>query len=156
MIDDLTKQQVEDYFSGELNEEESKILLTKIDTSEELKQYFRESESLWSIMSSAELLEPREDYITRFWNKVSKDEDKKKSSFSFFSNINLKWGFAGSLAVFLILSTIIVNNFVIEEEKSGFVYEADDELLINNLDEALSKNTHESLKIFGPWEDLEN
>lgn len=156
MIDDLTKQQIDDYFSGELNENDTRSLLQNVDSSEELKQYFTESEKLWDMMKSAEQLEPLSDYIERFWNNVSKDEEKNKKFFAFFEYFSLKWRFVGSLAVFLIIGTVVVNNFILEEEESGFVYEADDELLINNMDEALSKNTDESLNIFGPWYDLEN
>lgn len=156
MIDEKTYQEIEDYFAGELNEEQSKNLLTKVNGSEELMARFRESENLWNYMSSLESIEPRPDFIQKFWNAVSQDEEKKNSSFFNFNFLNRKWAFVSSLAVFLLLSTIIINNFVVDEEKSGYVYDADDELLVNNLDEALSKNTPEGLNVYGPWDDLEN
>lgn len=156
MIDEKTYQEIEDYFSGELNEEESKSLLLKVKESEELRGHFEESEKLWGYMSSLETIEPGPDYIQKFWKAVSKDEEKKNRSFFNFNFMNKKWAFVSSLAVFLLLSTIIINNFVVDEEKSGYVYDADDELLVNNLDEALSKNSPEGLNVYGPWDDLEN
>ena len=156
MIDEATLQQIEDYFSGELSEEESNSLLLKIEGSAELREHFEESEKLWNYMSSFETIEPGPDYIQKFWKKVSDEEDKKSRSFFPFNFMNTKWAFATSLAVFLLLSTIIVNNFVTEEEKSGFVYDADDELLLNDLENALSKNSAQGLNVYGPWEDLEN
>jgi len=156
MIDENTVQNIEDYFSGELNDEESKILLSKVNGSEEVQKHFEESKKLWNYMASVEEIEPGNDYIRKFWKTVSSDEERKSRSFFNFSFMNKKWAFASSLAVFLLLSTIIVNNFVLEEEKDGYVYDADDELLFNNLEEALSKNSPEGLNVYGPWEDLEN
>jgi len=156
MIDEKTINQIEGYFSGELSDEESKNLLSKVHDSDELKEHFEESEKLWNYMNSLESIEPSTDYITRFWKTVSADEEKQNRSLFQFNFLNKKWKFVSSLAVFLILSTIIINNFVLEEEKSGFVYEADDELLVDNLEEALSKNTPDVLNVYGPWEDHEN
>lgn len=156
MIDEKIINQIEDYFSGELNDEESKSLLLKVEDSDELRKHFEESSKLWSYMASAETIEPSPDYIRRFWKIVSSNEEKKSRSFFQFNFMNKKWTFVSSLAVFLLISTIIVNNFVLEEEKSGYVYEEDDELLIHNLEEALSKNTPDVLNVYGPWEDLEN
>ena len=156
MIDEKTINQIEDYFSGELSDEESKSLLSKVEDSEELRDHFVESEKLWNYLSSVETIEPTPNYIRRFWNSVSSNEEKENRSYFQFNFLNKKWKFVSSLAVFLILSTIIINNFVHEEEKSGFVYEADDELLVDNLEEALSKNTPDVLNVYGPWEDHEN
>ncbi len=156
MIDEITIHKIEDYLSGELSDEDAGNLLSKIDDSEELKEYFIESQKLWDFMGSADIIEPTGDYITRFWNNVSREEEKRNKSFFNFNFINKKWAFVSSLAVFLLLSTIIVNNFVLEEEKTGYVYDADDELLINNLEDALSMNSSEQLNLYGPWEDLEN
>jgi hypothetical protein len=156
MIDEKTINQIEDYFSGELSGEESKKLLLKVEDSDELREHFEDSSKLWNYMASVETIEPSPDFIRRFWKIVSSNEEKNNRSFFKFNFMNLKWKFVYSLAVFLLLSTIIVNNFVLEEEKSGYVYEADDELLIENLEEALSKNTTDVLNVYGPWEDLEN
>jgi len=156
MIDEITIQKIEDYLSGELSDEEAGNLISKIDNSEDLKEYFLESQKLWNFMGSADIIEPKGDYVTKFWNNVSREEEKRNKSFFNFNFFNRKWAFVSSFAVFLLLSTIIVNNFVIEEEKTGYVYDAEDELLINNLEDALSMNSSEQLNVFGPWEDLEN
>ncbi len=156
MIDEITIQKIEDYLSGELSDEEAGNLISKIDNSEDLKEYFLESQKLWNFMGSADIIEPKGDYVTKFWNNVSREEEKRKKSFFNFNFFNRKWAFVSSFAVFLLLSTIIVNNFVIEEEKTGYVYDAEDELLINNLEDALSMNSSEQLNVYGPWEDLEN
>ena len=156
MIDEKIINQIEDYFSGELNDEESKSLLLKVEDSDELRKHFEESNKLWSYMASVDTIEPSPGYIRRFWKIVSSNEEKKSRSFFQFNFMNKKLTFVSSLAVILLLSTIIVNNFVLEEEKSGYVYEEDDELLIHNLEEALSKNTPDVLNVYGPWEDIEN
>ncbi len=156
MIDEKTALLIEDYFSGELSEDESNNLLLRVKSSEELSAHFEASKKLWNYMGSVDELEPEPDYIRKFWKKISKEEEKKSRSFFNFNFMNKKWAFVSSLAVFLLLSTIIINNFVLNEEKEGYVYDADDELLIDNLDEALSKNSHEGLNVYGPWEDLEN
>ena len=154
MINEKTINQIEEYFSGELSEEESKILLSKVESSDELKIYFEESEKLWNYMNSFETIEPDPNFITRFWNNVSAEEEKESSSFFQFNFLDKKWKFVSSLAVFLILSTIIINNYVLEEDRTGFVYEAEDELLVDNLEQALSKNTPDALNVYGPWDDL--
>ena len=156
MIDEITIQKIEDYLSGELSDEEAGNLISKIDNSEDLKEYFLESQKLWNFMGSADIIEPKGDYVTKFWNNVSREEEKRNKSFFDFNFFNRKWAFVSSFAVFLLLSTIIVNNFVIEEEKTGYVYDAEDELLINNLEDALSMNSSKQLNVYGPWEDLEN
>ena len=156
MIDEKTINQIEDYFSGELSEEESKNLLLKVEDSDELKIYFEESEKLWNYMNSLETIEPDPNFITRFWDNVTAEEEKQNRSFFHFNIFDMKWKFVSSLAVFLILSTIIINNYVLEDDRSGFVYEAEDELLVDNLEQALSKNTPDALNVYGPWDDLEN
>jgi len=156
MIDEKTINQIEEYFLGELSEEESKNLLSKVGDSDEIRDHFEESKKLWNYVSSIETIEPSHDFIHKFWNTVSINEQNNNKSFFKFNFLNIKWKFVTSLAVFLILSTIIINNYVLEEEKSSFVYEADDELLVGDLEEALSKNTPDVLNVYGPWEDLEN
>ena len=156
MVSEETLQQIDDFFSGELSDTDKYELLSKVESSEELRARFEESRKLWSYMDSAEAIEPEADYIRKFWKKVSEEEEKNSKSFFPFNFMNKRLAFATSLAVFLLLSTIMVNNFILEEEKTGYVYDADDEILINNLEEALSLNSHHDLNVYGPWEDTEN
>ena len=156
MVSEETLQQIDDFFSDELSDTDKSELLSKVESSEEVRARFEESRKLWSYMDSAESIEPEPDYIRKFWKEVSEEEEKNSKSFFPFNFMNKRLAFATSLAVFLLLSTIMVNNFILEEEKTGYVYDADDELLINNLEEALSLNSHHGLNVYGPWEDTEN
>ena len=77
MVSEETLQQIEDFFSDEMSDTERNELLSKVESSDEVRARFEESRKLWSFMESAETIEPEPDYIRKFWKKVSDEEGEK-------------------------------------------------------------------------------
>ena len=154
MLNENLKHQILRYISGDLNDAEAKEITELIQNSDEVKNYYNETKNLWDALDLVESIEPRSDYIARFWEAVDKKENKTFTHL--IKTVNKKFAFVGSLAVFLLISTFMINNYfgIVESENSG--YDLNSEVLLNDLDESLSLKAPDYLSVYGPWEDVEN
>lgn len=148
---------IERYLAGDLSYEEEKTLFDLLEKNPELKKYLEFSEAVWRELDDLDKLEPSQDYVQRFWNRVSKEKEKS-SIFSVFGFGALKhrWAFATSFATVLITGLFLANVYLFNNsinDTQEFVFNKEDELLLRNLDRAISKQTAASLEVFGPWED---
>lgn len=154
MLDDITKEKIQSYLCGDLEDDESRKIDALVEETSSLKKYLEDSKSTYSFLDSIEDVIPSENYISRFWNSVSEAETQYNEGFlSFITNWNIKWVFASSLATFLIVSAILIN-FIVLDSGTNIVYNdaADEELLVN-LDQAITLGTLETLDVFGPWDE---
>ena len=155
MLDEEKKQKIISLLSGELDDDEAREAENLIRSSEDAAEFHRVTSKLWDTMDSAEQIEPSADYISNFWRRVEKDE-KKSSFISFLGKINKKFAFVSSLAVFLLISTFVVNNYFYVSEEENNITNSGNGLLLGNLDDSMSLKTPDSLSIYGPWDEFEN
>lgn len=156
MIKEDLKERINSYISGELSEADSLEVKKLIESSGEIKAYYEETNSMWRMLEGLENIEPDPHYVSQFWNKVEKEENK--NSFSFFNlfNLNKKLAFAGSFGVFVLICSFVINSYIGINGNGIYVNNLDDETLLTNLDKSINLRTPESLNIYGPWDDLEN
>ena len=156
MIKEDIQEKINSYISGELSEDESVEVRQLIESSEEIKAYYEQINSMWRTLDNIEDIEPGPDYISRFWKEVEAEENKRQSSFFNFFSLNKKWAFAGSFGVFVVICSFVINSYVGINGNGNYVNSLDDETLLTNLDESINPRTPDSLNVYGPWDDLEN
>lgn len=154
-MDESYKEKIQSYLSGDMNKEKSLEVEKLLAGSLEIQDYTRDSQSIWNMLDTVDDISPDDNYIARFWNAISEiEKNENKSVFNLFNLWNKKTTFAASFATFLIISAILVNFFVIDQGGNNkYVYDKADEELLDNLDRAITLNTPEYLRVYGPWDE---
>lgn len=154
-MDESYKQKIQTYLSGDMNKEESLEVEKLLAGSLEIQNYTRDSQSIWNMLDTVDDISPDDNYIAKFWDAVSGiEKNENKGVFNLFNLWKKKTTFAASFATFLIISAILVNFFVIDQgENNKYVYNKADEELLDNLDRAITLNTPEYLRVYGPWDE---
>lgn len=121
----------------------------------ECRSFVSKSKELWSLLDRWEEIEPGSSYISDFWNKV--DQPKPAPGFiRWIHNIRPNWALAGAMASIFLVSIITFGVFDTDTRNSLFMNADErDELVLIELDDALSKDTAEVLSIYGPWDGSE-
>lgn len=154
MISKTVEEKIQSYICGDLDIDESREIEDLINSSPLLREYLKDSKMAWEMLDSTTVLEPKKDYIPTFWKKVEEDDIKRNKGF--LGNFNIKWVFASTLAVFLIITALTLNFFVFTDDspqKDIVSYDENDQLLVDSLEAAITKKTAGSLDIYGPWEE---
>ncbi|MBI2487225.1 MAG: zf-HC2 domain-containing protein [Deltaproteobacteria bacterium] len=148
------KELILEYTAGNLDQSEKLRVESHLKECKECYLFFGQSNQVWDLLDEWDIIEPKEDIVTNFWERVSEEEIRGKGIFDFFKNLKLNWSFGVALAVIMIISVISFNIFEFKRTKVVFTEndKADEELLIE-LDRAVSRKTARGLDIYGPWED---
>jgi hypothetical protein len=148
------KELMLEYTVGNLGQSEKLRVESHLGECKECYRFFRQSNQVWDLLDEWDVIEPKKDIVTNFWQRVSEEDPKGRGIFDFFKNFKLSWSRTIALTVILIISVISFNIF--EPEQTRVVFsesdKADEELLIE-LDKAVSRETARGLSIYGPWED---
>ena len=108
MIKEDLQEKINSYISGELSEDESIEVKKLIESSEEIRAYYEQVSNMWRSLDNLEDIEPSLDYVSQFWNKVEREESKKKYSFLNIFNLNKKWVLHYFSLLFLIFTLLIL------------------------------------------------
>jgi hypothetical protein len=148
------KELIVRYSSDDIEEAEKVIVDEHIRDCSGCEQYFLRSEKLWDTLDAWDEIEPEGEFVTKFWNNVSVEEDKAKTGF-------FGWlkGFKPNLAVSGALATVfIVGIFTFALLGPGTLDRAfrsadeKDEMILIELDRVTTSETSELLAIYGPWD----
>jgi len=148
------KELIVRYSSGDIEETEKVLVDEHIRGCSRCEQYFLHSEKLWDALDAWKEIEPGREFVAKFWNKVSAQEDKARTGF-------FGWlkGFRPKLAVSGALATVfIVGMFtfaLLGPGKLDGVFRSTDEkdeIILIELDRATNTETSELLAIYGPWD----
>jgi hypothetical protein len=148
--------------SGDVSNSERDMIEAHIDGCEDCSQYLAHSDRLWTLLDEWREIDPRKDFVSSFWERVS--EEERAGYWVFirrlkFLNPNLR--FAGVLASILLVGVFV---FVLIGPDSGYQQHSldnvqysqnkdeQDELLLHQLDNATSRDTAAELAIYGPWD----
>lgn len=140
--------------SGDLGQPEIEEVESHITECAECAVYYRRSQILWELLDGIEEIEPEENYIGRFWDKVDKQKIEENSGVvGWIKTIKLNWAFAGAFATICIVS-IFTFAIIQDDFKSDSFTKTDiqDERILKDLDMAISRDTSDVLAIYGPWE----
>ncbi|MCK5391763.1 MAG: zf-HC2 domain-containing protein [Deltaproteobacteria bacterium] len=120
----------------------------------ECKLYLSQSQELWSLLDTWDEIEPDGKFVSNFWDKTSIEETKLQPGFlSKFRNLKPNWSLAGAMASIFLVS--ILTFAVFSPDTTNTLYtsaDEQDELILIELDNALSRETSDVLSIYGPWE----
>lgn len=116
--------------------------------------YMSQSGRVWNLLDEWREIEPRSDFVSAFWDRVSKEESAPgRGVFSYVRKLRLSWALAGALASVLIAG---IFTFALFKPDPGFETYADndarDEQILLELDHATTRETTDVLSIYGPWE----
>lgn len=147
------KELIQEYISGDISENGKETVRTLLEKHPEFNSYMRKSERIWDLLDCVDTVEPNPNYISNFWTRL-REEQNSTSLLEKIIGLNVRWLFAGSFATLLLISAISVNMFILDTgTDSNIVFNKQDELLLKNLDKAITKKTAASLEVFGPWEE---
>ncbi len=146
------KETLIQYSLDDLDVSEKTSIESHLDSCTECRSFISESKELWSLLETWEDLEPSSNFISNFWDKV--EQTKPAPGFiNWIRNIKPNWTLAGAMASIFLVSIITFGVFNPETRNSLFMSADErDELLIIELDDALSRETADVLSIYGPWD----
>lgn len=148
------KELLTQYSLENLGDVEKAIAESHLGGCSECKSYLSETENLWNLLEARDEIEPDRDYLSNFWDKAADDEVKIKPGFlRWFKDIKPNWTLAGAMASIFLVSVITFGAFS-PDTRDSFLMSADerDELMLIELDDALSRETADILSIYGPWD----
>lgn len=142
-----------DYSEGDLNQSDKLGVERHLKECKECNIYFEQSHKVWNLLDNWHTVEIKNDFIPRFWDRVTTEDKKKGNAFDFFRNLRVNLVSGGVGVIILILVVFLVNILVSHRENIVFTEKdrADEELLIE-FDRSITKETTESLEIYGPWD----
>lgn len=148
------KQLIVSWSSGDLPPSGIESIEAHIRECPECRLYMSQSDRVWNLLDEWREIEPRSDFVSTFWDRVSKEESAPGwGVFSYVRKLRLSWALAGALASVLIVG---IFTFALFKPDSGFETYADndarDEQILLELDDATTRETTDVLSIYGPWE----
>ncbi len=149
----VVKELIVQYSSGDLGQDRMAVVESHISRCQECGLYFKQSEKLWTLLDVHGEIEPEADFVSNFWDRVSQDEIKSQSGLlNWLKNVKLNWTMAGAMASILILCVFTFTLFQPGTDRNSILADDQDELLLLELDNAISRDTAQLLDIYGPWE----
>lgn len=141
------------YSSGDIVESEKSLVNLHIKECGSCEKYFMRSEKLWSTLDAWDEIEPAGEFVTKFWDKVSMEEDKTGGLLGWFRGFRPKLAVSGALATVFIVGVFtfaLLGPGTLEDVfRSG---DERDEMMLSELDRATNSEASELLAIYGPWD----
>lgn len=166
-MDRKIKELILEYPDGDISVSEKRLVESVLEKSPEYRGFYYASKKLWRVMDEWEGIEPRGDFVSVFWERLSREEDRRLAKrLDFLASFKLRLGSAAFLAILLVVS--IISFRIFNTTESGKVVKAQsesvekvisdkDELgnqLLLEVDTTISREPSEPLEIYGPWEEL--
>jgi hypothetical protein len=166
-MDRKIKELILEYPDGDISASEKRLVESVLENSPEYKSFYYASKMLWSVMDEWKGIEPRGDFVSAFWERLSQDEERRLSSrLGFLAGFKLRLGSAALISILVVTSIIGLRMFGATEGGEGMKVESgsvekiisdkdkfDDQLLLE-VDTTISKEPSEPLEVYGPWEEL--
>ena len=148
------KELLTQYSLGDLGDIEKASVESHLGACRECKSYLSETENLWNLLEARDQIEPDPEFLSNFWDKADVDETKLKPGFlRWVKDIKPNWTLAGAMASIFLVSIITFGAFSPDTRNSLFMSaDEQDELILIELDDALSRETADILSIYGPWD----
>ncbi len=147
------KELIVSYSSDDLSGGDKALVETHLKECGECGLYLSQSNELWNLLDEWKKIEPGDEYVADFWQRVSKEEADHRGFLGVFKKFRFNWAIAGAFASILIVG---IFTFAIFGPGSGNgIFTASDErdeLILLELDRATSRETADVLAIYGPWD----
>ena len=149
------KELILEYPNWDLTRTEKMQVEVHLRECEDCALFFNESHQIWNLMDEWGGVDVGENFVTKFWDRVSHEDSRKSGIMYFFRNWKLGWTYAAALAVIVIVSVILFNFF--GSSRTSIVFterDKTDERLLIDFDKAISREDGQSLDVYGPWDEL--
>lgn len=153
------KQLYDGYKSEIIEGELFSTITSHLSDCKECNNFYMQNERLTTLLERWEEIEPQPNYVSAFWTKVDEAElNSNKGIVGFFKG--LKTAFVvPSLAVALFCSLIIVNMYrsstPTPPPPQAMQEDFKDDRLLLEINDIISHESGETLKVYGLWNDLE-
>ena len=148
------KELIVRYSSGDIVESEKSLVDLHIRECDSCEEYFVRSERLWDTLDTWEEIEPSGEFVAKFWDKVSIEEEKAgRGFFDWLKVFRPKLAVSGALATILMVGVftfaLLGPGALDDVFRSG---DERDEMMLIELDRATNAEASELLAIYGPWD----
>ena len=148
------KELLTQYSLDDLGQVEKVGVERHLEECRECKVYLSQSQELWSLLDTWGEIEPEGEFVSNFWDKASIEETKLQPGFlGRLRNFKPNWSLAGAMASIFLVSILTFAVFSPDTTNTLFTSaDEQDELILLELDNALSRETADVLSIYGPWD----
>jgi hypothetical protein len=147
------KNLIIDYTIDNLGQSQMNELKVHLDVCKECNEFLRFADLEWKLLDKWEGVEPRDDYITRFWERSSnRERGPKPSLFKLFDYPVPNWSYISVVALLLIIFVVAI--MYVRTENSVVKYtekDREDEKLLFDVDRTISFDSADMLEIYGLW-----
>jgi len=153
---DEIKALYDDFKTGILGNEMLSSVNNHLSSCNDCNNYFIENNKLSKLLDNWDGIEPQHNYVSKFWSRVDEKElSGNKGILGFFKGIKTAF-LVPSLAVALFCSLLIINMYKSSTSTPTTTAEdIKDNILLLEINDIISIDGYESLKIYGLWNDLE-
>ncbi len=148
------KELILEYPGGDLTQIEKMQVEAHLRECADCALFLKESHDVWNLMDMWDGIEVRENFVARFWDRVSHEDTGKVGIIEFFKNWKLGWAYGTALAVIVVAVVMWFGFFEPSRTKVVFTErdKADEKLLVD-FDKAISREDGQSLDVYGPWDE---
>jgi hypothetical protein len=140
-----------DLFSGDTRSH----IKYHLQSCKECRSYYMDNKKLSVLMDYWEEIEPRADYISDFWKKVDDKKYSEKTGIWEYIKGFRKPVLVPSVVALLLCSMLIINIYESYNNNISFTEkDMKDEEFLNEIENIVSGDNYEMLKVYGVWHDL--
>jgi hypothetical protein len=148
------KNLILDYTTDQLDQPQMNELKVHLDVCSECGEFLRFANLEWKLLDKWEWIEPKEDYIVKFWERLDhREEGPRPWLLSLFNYRVPNWSYTSVLSLFLVIVVIAI--VYVNTENSVVKYtekDREDEELLFEVDRTISFDSADMLEIYGLWD----
>jgi hypothetical protein len=146
------KNLILDYTLDHLGRSQSELKV-HLDVCNECSEFLRLTDLEWRLLDKWERIEPKEDYIVKFWERLDhREEARKPWLLNLFKYRVPNWSYISVVSLFLIIFVVAI--VYVTTENGAVKYtekDREDEKLLFEVDRTISFDSADMLEIYGPW-----
>ncbi len=147
------KSLILDYTIDDLDESRMNELKVHLDVCNECNEFLSFADLEWKLLDKWEGIEPKDDYITKFWERSGHREvGRKPSLFNLFNYRVPNWSYISVVFLFLIIFVVAIVYVTTENRVVKYTEkDREDEKLLFEVDRTISFDSADMLEIYGLW-----
>jgi hypothetical protein len=147
------KDLILDYTIDDRDKSQMDELKVHLDVCSECNEFLRFANLEWKLLDKWEGIDPKEDYIIKFWEGLNhREEGPKPWLFKLFDYRVRNWSYISVLSLFLIISVVAIVYMTAENSVVKYTEkDREDEKLLFEVDRTISFDSADVLEIYGLW-----
>jgi hypothetical protein len=147
------KNLILDYTIDVLDVSQMNELKVHLDVCNECNEFLSFADLEWKLLDKWEGIEPKDDYITKFWESSShREEVRRPSLFNLFNYKVPNWSYVSVVSLFVIIFVAAILYVMTENSVVKYTEkDREDEKLLFEVDRTISFDSADMLEIYGLW-----